>query len=141
MEDEIERVYATLARHIVHNPRSPSQRRKLPKLLAFPDYPSGKMEPFRMEDVTINDGLHYHGIVLIPIETRLRITLPMFIEKNYKHLVKFGGPIRRIHCESVDHTPKAAAGYAFKAFEWRIPDSNRMLVLPKAVSELPDKKL
>jgi hypothetical protein len=144
MENEIERVYATLINHVVHNSRSPSQRKKLPKLYAFPDYPRKKMDPFRWEDVMINDGLHYHGIILIPIDTRLKISLDMFIneeknEKTYRHLVKFGGPLRRIHIKPVDRTPQKVAGYAFKSIEWRIPDSNKMLILPKAVSELPDK--
>ena len=145
MENEIERVYATLVRHVVHDSRSPSQRKKLPILYAFPDYPRKKMDPFRWEDVTINDGLHYHGIILIPIDTRLKMGLDMFIneeknEKTYRHLVKFGGPLRRIHIKPVDRTPRKVAGYAFKSIEWRIPDSNRMLILPKALSELPDKR-
>src|SRR6476660_4169131 len=39
MEDEIDRVYATLVRHAVHDGRSKRQRQKLPILYAFPDYP------------------------------------------------------------------------------------------------------
>src|SRR4029077_3408206 len=66
MEREIERVYATLIRHVVRDPRSPSQRKKLPILHAFPDNPP---------DATVNDGLHYHGIILVPGSTRLRIGL------------------------------------------------------------------
>ena len=144
MENEIERVYATLIRYVVHNPRSSSQRKKLPKLFAFPDCSGKKMEPFRWEDIMINDGLHCHGIVLILIDTRLKVGLDLFIneeenEETYRHFVKFGGPLRRIHIKPVDRTPRKVAGYAFKSLEWRIPDSNRMLILPKAVSELPDK--
>jgi hypothetical protein len=142
MEQEIERVYATLVRYMVHNPRSKSERKKLPRLYAFPDYPRQKMEPFRLEDVMANDGLHYHGIVLIPNNTRLKMGLDMFIneeenEKTYRHLVKFGGPLRRIHIKPVDRTPRNAVDYVLKSIEWRIPDSNKMLILPKAVSELP----
>jgi hypothetical protein len=54
MENAIERVYATLIRHVVHDSRSQSERQKLPKLYAFPDYPRQKMEPFKWEDITIN---------------------------------------------------------------------------------------
>ena len=139
MEDAIDRVYGTLVRHMVRDPRSPSERRKLPKLYAFPDYPRKKMDSWK--DVTINGGLHYHGIILLPLETRLKTTLPMYMKRNARHFVKFGGPIRRIHIEPIDRTPERAASYAFKAMEYRIPDSNRMLILPKAVSELPDKPL
>jgi len=138
MENEIERVYATLIRHVVHYSRSQSERKKLPKLYAFPDYPRQKMYPFRWEDITINDGLHYHGIVLIGIDTRLKVGLDMYIKQSYRHFVKSGGPLRRIHIEPLDRTPRKAVGYVLKAIEWRIPDSNQMLILPKAVSELPD---
>ena len=139
MENAIERVYATLVRHVVHDPRSQSERRKLPRLYAFPDYPRRKMEPFRWEDITINDGLHYHGIVLIRIDTRLKVGLDMYVNQNYRHFVKSGGPLRRIHIEPIDRTPAKAVDYVLKAIEWRIPDSNQMLILPKAVGELPVK--
>ena len=141
MENEIERVYATLVRYVVHDLRSPSQRKKLPILYAFPDYPRQKLEPFDWKDINCNDGLHYHGIILIRIDTKLKMGLDTFImqDEHYRHLVKYGGPLRRIHIEPVDRTPRKAAGYAFKSIEWRIPDSNKMLILPKALSELPDK--
>jgi hypothetical protein len=123
----------------VHDSRSKSQREKLPKLYAFPDYPRQKMEPFKLEDVTINDGLHYHGVILIPNETRLKISLDMFFDQRKEYLIKRGWPLRRIHCEIIDYAPRKAVDYVLKAIEWRIPDSNKMLILPKAVSELPDK--
>jgi hypothetical protein len=92
-----------------------------------------------IEDMTINDGLHYHGIGLIRIDTRLKVGLDMYIKQNYKHFVKSSGPLRRIHIEPIDRTPRKAVDYVLKSIEWRIPDSNQMLILPKAVSELPDK--
>ena len=39
MADEADRVYSTLIRHVVHNPRSPSQAAKLPTWIVAPDYP------------------------------------------------------------------------------------------------------
>jgi len=49
MENEIDRMYGTLVRHVLHGSRSPAQRKKLPRLHAFPD---------DAPDVTINNGLH-----------------------------------------------------------------------------------
>ena len=49
MENAIERVYATLIRHVVHDPRSQSERKKLPMLYAFPDYP-------RQQDGSVSVG-------------------------------------------------------------------------------------
>ena len=119
MGNAIERVYATLINHVVRDPRSQSERKKLPMLYAFPDYPRQKMEPFRREDITVNDGLHYHGIVLIRIDTRLKVGLDMYIKQNYQHFVRFGGPLRRIHIEPVDRTPRKAVDYVLKSIEWR----------------------
>ena len=142
MTNEIERAYNILGRYVVHDFRSKSQREKLPRLYAFPDYPRQKLEPFDWKDINCNDGLHYHGIILIRIDTKLKMGLDTFImqDEHYRHLVKYGGPLRRIHIKPVDDAPQKAVGYAFKSLEWRIPDSNKMLILPKAVSELPDKR-
>jgi hypothetical protein len=63
----------------------------------------------------------------------------MFVEQNEGHLIKAGKPLRRIHVAHIDRAPKKVVAYALKAIEHRIPDSNQMLVLPKALSELPDK--
>jgi len=142
MTNEIERVYNTLGRWVVHNFRSKSQREKLPRLYAFPDYPRQKLEPFNWNDINCNDGLNYHGIICVRIDTKLKMRLDMFMmhEENYRHLVKYGGPLRRIHIEPIDRAPRKAVGYAMKAIEDRIPDLNHLLILPKALSELPDRR-
>jgi hypothetical protein len=46
--------------------------------------------------------------------------------------------LRTIHIQPIDEpTAKTAVGYGFKALEWRIPDTDRIFVRPRAVSELP----
>ena len=139
MENEIERVYATLVRHMVRDSRSASQRRKLPKVFAFPDYPRQQMHPFRRDDVTINDGLHYHGIFLVRTDTRMKVSLDIYLQANEDYFIKPRRALRRIHIEPIDRTPGSAVNYVLKSIEWRIPDSNQMLVLPKAISELPSR--
>lgn len=142
MTNEIERVYNALGRYVVHDFRSKSQREKLPRLYAIPDYPRQRLEPFDWKDINCNDGLHYHGIILIRIDTKLKMGLDTFImqDAHYRHLVKYGGPLRRIHIEPIDRAPRDAVGYAMKAIEQRIPDPGCLLILPKALSELPDRK-
>ena len=56
MENPIERIYATLIRHVVRDPRSQSNTR-LPMLYAFPDYPGNEIGSVWWEDITSNDGL------------------------------------------------------------------------------------
>ena len=131
MEDEIDRVYATLVRHAVRDSNSPSQRRKLPILYAFPDY------PFRSEEVKVNDGLHYHGILLSRTDTRLGRSLENFVKRNKEaHFIKPDKGLRDIWIGRIEETPERMVGYGLKAIERRIPDSNRMVILPKSWSEL-----
>jgi hypothetical protein len=133
MEDEIDRIYSTLVRHVERHPRTPAGSKRVPILIGFPDLQRG----FGWEDVVINDGLHYHGIVLIHTESRLKVRLDTHIKDHYRHYVRSGDIVRRIHVQRVDEaTSKRVTGYGFKALEWRIPDTDRLLVLPKALSEL-----
>jgi len=139
MEDEVERVYRTLVPHVERNPRSPSGRRRLPLLIAFPDYPTQRGSG-DWRDVVINDGLHYHGIILVHIESRLKVRLDTHIKDQYRHYVRSGDILRRIHVQPVDEaTSNRVTGYGLKALEWRIPDTDRLLILPKALSELGAK--
>jgi hypothetical protein len=140
MEDEIDRVYATLVRHAVHDGRSKAQRGKLPILYAFPDYPGTGAFRFELDDVKINDGLHYHGIILIRTDTKLGRGLKPFMQFSNKYFVKPGKSLRRLWIDDIEKgTTEGAVNYALKAIEWRIPESNRMVIRPLALGELPDR--
>lgn len=108
-------------------------------MLAFPDYPTQRGSG-DWADVTINDGLHYHGIILLHIKSRLKVRLDTHIKDDYDHYVRSGDIVRRIDRRPIDaKTAKRVTGYGFKALEWRIPDTDRLLILPKALSELRAK--
>jgi hypothetical protein len=140
MEDEIDRVYRTLVPHVERSPRSPAGSRRLPILIAFPDYSQQWIKFADILDVTINDGLHFHGILLVNIESRLKVRLDMHIKEHYQRYVRSGDILRRIHIQPVDDpTANRATGYALKSLEWRIPDSDRIFIRPRTVSELPVK--
>jgi hypothetical protein len=48
--------------------------------------------------------------------------------------------LRRIHIAPIDDpTAHRATGYALKSLEWRIPDTDRIFIRPRAVSELSVK--
>jgi hypothetical protein len=138
MEDEIDRVYRTLVPQVERFPRSKAGRKRLPLLLAFPDYPQRRLDGSSFLDVKVNDGLHYHGAVLVHTESRLKIGLDIHMSENESRYVQEGDALRRIYIQPIDDfTAKTAVGYGFKALEWRIPDTDRIFVRPKAVSELP----
>jgi hypothetical protein len=138
MEDEIDRVYRTLVPQVERFPRSPAGSKRLPILLAFPDYPKRKLDGSSHLDVKINDGLHYHGVVLVHTESRLKIGLDIHIKEHESRYVRARDALRRIYIQPIDEpSAKTAVGYGFKALEWRIPDTDRIFIRPRAVSELP----
>jgi len=138
MEDEIDRVYRTLVPQVERLPRSRAGSKRLPILVAFPDYPTRKLDRSSLLDVKINGGLHYHGAVLVHTESRLKIGLDIHMADNEYRYVREGDALRRIFIQPIDEfSARTAVGYGFKALEWRIPDTDRIFVRPKAVSELP----
>jgi hypothetical protein len=138
MEDEIDRVYRTLVPQVERSPRSPAGSQRLPILVAFPDYPIRKLDRSSTLDVKINDGLHYHGTVLVHTESRLKIGVDIHMKEHADRYIRHGGALRRIHIQPIyEPSAKTAVGYGFKALEWRIPDTDRIFIRPRAVSELP----
>jgi hypothetical protein len=137
MEDEIDRIYRTLVTQVERFPRSKAGRKRLPLLLAFPDYPQRKLDGWSILDVKINDGLHYHGVVLVHTESRLKIGLDIHMAENESRYVQEGDALRRIYIQPIDEfSAETAVGYGFKALKWRIPDSDRIFIRPRTRSEL-----
>jgi hypothetical protein len=138
MEDEIDRVYRTLVPEVERRPRSPAGSKRLPILVAFPDYPQRKLERSSFLDVKINDGLHYHGVILVHTESRLKIGLDIYMREHWNRYIREKDALKTMYIQPIDEpTAKTAVGYGFKALEWRIPDTDRIFVRPRAVSELP----
>jgi hypothetical protein len=142
MEDEIDRVYRTLVPQVERFPRSLAGSKRLPILVAFPDYPQRKLERSSFLDVKINDGLHYHGVILVHTESRLKIGLDIHMAEHESRYVRERDALRRIYIQPIDEpSAKTAVGYGFKALEWRIPDTDRIFARPRTVSELPVGKV
>jgi hypothetical protein len=138
MEDEIDRVYRTLVPHVERSPRSPAGSKRLPILIAFPDYPAQKLDRASPLDVKINDGLHYHGVILVHTESRLKIGLDIYMQEHWNRYIREKDALKTMYIQPIDEpTAKTAVGYGFKALEWRIPDTDRIFVRPRMVSELP----
>jgi hypothetical protein len=88
MLNEIERVYYTFRTWVVRNPQSPSQRQLCPILLVAPDVPVPKTTKPTSNSMLINDGLHYHGILLIPARSRLKVSVIEHFANKKKLYVK-----------------------------------------------------
>jgi hypothetical protein len=116
MHQEMEKMYNRLATRMVRKPRSPQWKGLLPIGLFSPDFPvpkSGLGEGGTIEDVSINDGLHMHGIILANRWGRI----PIGLHEHFREKVdQYRTPkIRRIHIEPIRYSPAEVVGYALKA--------------------------
>jgi hypothetical protein len=101
----------------------------------FPDLPVPKHSKQKLRDVTINDGLHWHGLMVVhPFAPKLPGPLDFHIKTNLrKYLV---GSIREIGVIPITHTPEYITGYGLKSLKSRF-STDEIVIFPRAVSELP----
>ena len=138
MHGEVERVYATFVTRVVRKPRSPQSADRLPVLIGFADLPVAKRERKQLREVALNDGLHYHGILLMPAQSRMRTGLAFHFMKYHRLYLKDRSRLDRLHVRPIDTDPGYVVRYTLKALEnGRLPYDDCVLVLPKSVTELP----
>jgi hypothetical protein len=138
MEREVLRWYGRLATRTVRNPRSPKWAPLLPKGVFAPDLPVYKKSKQDLRDVSINDGLHMHGI---GVANRLgRISEPLdvhFADRLDEYLTS---NLRHIDVERITHMAKYVTGYGMKGLKRPTFSPDNILILPKTLGELPDQK-
>jgi hypothetical protein len=137
MQDEVERVYATLVTRVVRDPRSPQNRDCLPFLLASPDYPIFKYDRQSIHDVAVNEGRHFHSVIYFPPNSRLHEDPKLHLGRNGGPYIRSDRPLSRIDVKPITRTPGRVVDYAFKWLKRGLVDPDEILVLPKALSELP----
>jgi hypothetical protein len=130
--------YGRLAKASVPKASSPKWSPFLPKIILAPDLPVPKHSKIRLRDVTINNGLHWHGLVMVnPLAPKLPGSLDIHIMDNWrKYLV---GSIRTIGVEPITHRPEYVTGYGMKGLKRRSFLEEELLIFPRTVSELPTK--
>jgi hypothetical protein len=104
MKKHLRWFYGRLAKASVPKASSPEWSEFLPKIVLAPDLPVPKRSKQKLRDVTINDGLHWHGLALVnPFAPKLREPLDLHINENRnKYLV---GSIREIDIKPITSTP------------------------------------
>jgi hypothetical protein len=115
MHQEVETMYGRLATRMVRKPRSPKWVGLLPIGLFSPDLPVPKLKlsnKSTIADVSINDGLHMHGIVLGNRWGRIPIGLHEHFEEKMHHYLT--PKIRRIHVEPIRYEAAEVVSYALK---------------------------
>ena len=130
MKQEVERVYNHVATRMVRNPRSPSWAGYLPIGLFVPDLPVPKRHEGKkstIADVSINEGLHMHGIVLGNRWGRVRESLTDHFKEFEDHYVN--GKIRQIHVRRITHNPEYVVDYTLKSLRRRSASPDDVLLL------------
>jgi hypothetical protein len=100
----------------------------------FPDVPCYKREKQTLCDVTINDGLHFHGIILVPTKSRLKVPFLQHLRDKRKSYGQ--GSTLTIHAEPIRDHHRFVADYAGKGVKRGRVSYDDVLVLPRTGKEL-----
>ena len=136
MKDEVDRVYSTFITRVVRNPNSKHQKHLRPILIAVPDRPVAKYEKQGLTDITINNGRHMHGILVVPWDCRLKRDVRAHFEKYNKLYVK--NKLLRLDVRPIHSALGDVVDYAFKSVKSRKVDCDDILIFPKSSTEKPD---
>jgi hypothetical protein len=137
MKKEMYGLYPKLVTKFHRNPRSVAGRRCLPRMMLFPDLPAFKHDKKSIDDVSINDGLHYGGIALTAPVSRCRTDLDVLIEDDLdKYTTE---TLNRIFVTPITHAEEHVVDYVMKSIKRGRVWQDDIVLLPRAVSELPDR--
>lgn len=136
MQREVERVYATALTRIVRHPTSPRNVGKLPIWLVCPDYPVPKGERDRLRDIALNDGLHMHGIAVLPPDNRLQVGLDDHLEECQGLYIGNRGELLRVDAKPIVSNPAYVTEYVLKSVQRQRVSLDDVIVLPRVLSEL-----
>jgi hypothetical protein len=139
MSDEVDRVYSTFVTRVVRKPNSMYQKylNYRPLLIAVPDRPVAKHAKQRLKDVTINNGRHVHGILVVPWDCRLKQDVVSHFEKFRKLYVK--NRLLRLDVRAIESNLPGVVDYAFKSMKGREFGYDNIVIFPKSEAELRDR--
>jgi hypothetical protein len=134
MGEAIYRFYATFLTRVVRNPNSIFQMSQRPLLIVAPDYPVPKHQKQKLSDVTVNDGLHMHGLLVVPWECRLKKDVVTHLQEHGALYRK--APLRRIDVQPIEDRLGFVVDYVFKSVKKGRVSWDDVILLPKSSSEL-----
>ena len=137
MKQELHRVNSRLVTRFHRDPRSEIGFECIPRMMLFPDLPVYKHEKKSIQDVSINDGLHYGGIALTSPISRCQTSLDdHFTDDQEKYLNK---KLERIFVKPITHSHNYVTDYVMKAIKNGRMSEEDIVILPRTISEFPDK--
>jgi hypothetical protein len=130
MHQGIERLYNRLATRMVKKPRSPEWAGYLPIGIFIPDFPVPmyrKGLKSTIADVSINDGMHMHGIVIGNKWGKMRIGLHEHFKSEMGQYLT--DKLRHVDVQTITHDSGYVVEYALKSLVKRTASPDEVLVL------------
>jgi hypothetical protein len=137
MQDRVCRFYSKLVTRVVRKPNSPAQLFNRPRMICAPDYPVFKYEKISLKAATVNDGLHLHSILAVPLKSRLKEDLISHVERMKRLYIK--PPLRSINFAPIVDNTYGVTDYAMKTVKHGRCRWEDVFFLPKSSSELSSK--
>lgn len=137
MERALEKFYGRFCTRFDRTPRAITSQLRIPHFVLVPDKPTWKREKASLRDVSINaGGIHYNGLMMIPRKSRFHGCVIDHLQEKQPVYARHG--ISRIHAEPI-HDASGIADYACKTIKWNRASEEDIIMLPRSVSELPDR--
>jgi hypothetical protein len=133
MQHSVSCFYSTMLKRVVRKPKSIYYLHKRPRMLVAPDYPIFKHEKKTLMEVRVNDGLHMHAILGVPLKSRLKEEISSHVERKRHAYIK--APLYDVHFAYIEADMKKVTDYAFKAIKRGRCRWEDLLILPKSRSE------
>jgi hypothetical protein len=134
MKDSVYRFYSTFLTRVVRKPKSTFHAGDRPLLFAAPDYPVPKRKKQSPSDFAINGGLHFHGIMVVPLKSRLKEDLIGHLQSRFLTYVK--SPLKRIETALIENRVGFVTDYAFKSVKRKRFGVDDVIILPKTRAEI-----
>jgi hypothetical protein len=135
MKDQIERIYSTFVTRAYRRPRS-VRSGDLPLLVATADLPVPKRHAKSGRLVVTNHGLHYHGLLVVPPTTRLKISVEQHFREHESTYLGSDLALQRFMVKTVTSDHGYIVDYVFKTvLRGQLPYDGSVVVLPRSRHE------
>lgn len=136
MRDQISRLYSTFVTRVHRSPTTAPTHR-LPLLVGALDLPVYKRNRLSAPTVSPNDGLHFHGILIVPPNSRLKGTVSDHFRLHFGLYGTDPGGIARIDVRPVVDDRAGVMNYVLKTVgNGRLSYDDAIVILPRSKSEL-----
>jgi hypothetical protein len=136
MNGEIQRVYSTFVTRANRKPRT-TPAHDLPFLIGAADLQVYKKDSRSSPLILCNGGLHFHGLLLVPSDTRLAIPVEEHFREYQDMYLGRRRLITRLDVRPITETPERAVDYLFKTIlRGLVSYDDGVLILPRTRDEL-----